>query len=444
MNFFRKKVSGQKKRLVDDKYDLDLSYITPRIIAMAFPASGLEKLYRNSIDEVSEFIKEKHGTNFRVINLANRKYDYSKFNNQVDEYEWIDHHAPPIGILFQICAKIYQFLAKDERNVAIINCQAGKGRTGTVICCLLLFSGLFPTTKDAFDYYSAKRFQKGQGVTQPSQRRYVNYFFQMLRENFAFPKIIDIIGIYLYKPKQVVLENFKPYISFYQKNSDVLDYSNKSNFLGQKKIMVFDYKPIQITDNDFTRQVIGDITIKIYNNELLKNDVIGRVSLNTYFIKENEQAVYFNLQDIDPDSLYKDKEVPRDFQIIVKYKIKKLCSSEECKWPKLCPNCELLLKEEINEYNTIKKITDLWKKEVFNEDKDHKKGLFMLFGNQNCDIEETIGKPLDIMKNEEDINYLGLLNKDDKTEEEIKKEENKEGEGKEPEDLNTSGGCYLY
>jgi phosphatidylinositol-3,4,5-trisphosphate 3-phosphatase/dual-specificity protein phosphatase PTEN len=52
MNYIRKFASGNKKRYIDEKYNLDLSYITNRIIAMAYPASGLEKVYKNSINSV--------------------------------------------------------------------------------------------------------------------------------------------------------------------------------------------------------------------------------------------------------------------------------------------------------------------------------------------------------------------------------------------------------
>ena len=36
----RKYVSGNRKRLNDKGIDLDLTYITPRIIAMSFPSSS--------------------------------------------------------------------------------------------------------------------------------------------------------------------------------------------------------------------------------------------------------------------------------------------------------------------------------------------------------------------------------------------------------------------
>lgn len=82
MNFIRTLVSGKKNRFVDRKYNLDLTYVTPRIIAMAYPASGIEVVFRNSIDTVSKFLFERHGDCFLVINVSGKKYDNSKFGNK--------------------------------------------------------------------------------------------------------------------------------------------------------------------------------------------------------------------------------------------------------------------------------------------------------------------------------------------------------------------------
>ena len=68
-----------------------------------------------------------------------RTYDYSKFFNNVSDYVWEDHHAPQISLLFRICLDIEKYLKEKKDNVAVIHCLAGKGRTGTIICCFLLY-----------------------------------------------------------------------------------------------------------------------------------------------------------------------------------------------------------------------------------------------------------------------------------------------------------------
>jgi phosphatidylinositol-3,4,5-trisphosphate 3-phosphatase/dual-specificity protein phosphatase PTEN len=55
MDWLRKIVSGKRIRYDKEGYNLDITYITPRILAMSFPASGLETMYRNNINDVTHF-----------------------------------------------------------------------------------------------------------------------------------------------------------------------------------------------------------------------------------------------------------------------------------------------------------------------------------------------------------------------------------------------------
>ncbi|KAM4815251.1 phosphatidylinositol 3,4,5-trisphosphate 3-phosphatase TPTE2-like [Thomomys bottae] len=43
----RRLVSGNKRRYAKDGFDLDLTYITDRLVAMSFPSSGIHTFYRN-------------------------------------------------------------------------------------------------------------------------------------------------------------------------------------------------------------------------------------------------------------------------------------------------------------------------------------------------------------------------------------------------------------
>jgi phosphatidylinositol-3,4,5-trisphosphate 3-phosphatase/dual-specificity protein phosphatase PTEN len=41
--------------------------------------------------------------------------------------------------------------------VVVVHCLAGKGRTGTAICCYLIYSARFQTATDALNYYALQR-----------------------------------------------------------------------------------------------------------------------------------------------------------------------------------------------------------------------------------------------------------------------------------------------
>lgn len=77
--FIQKLVSKNKRRFKDDKYDLDLTYITNRLIAMSFPASGVKKIFRNSVDKVREFLDERHPRRDKMFNLSMNDFHYEKF-----------------------------------------------------------------------------------------------------------------------------------------------------------------------------------------------------------------------------------------------------------------------------------------------------------------------------------------------------------------------------
>jgi len=211
MDWLRWKVSGKRNRFKDEEYNLDITYITDRVIAMSFPASGFERWYRNNINKVANFLDEKHSDNYLVFNLSNRKYNEDRFRNKVKSYEWEDHHPPTLLMLFQIWYDMFEYLM-DPNNVVVVHCNAGKGRTGTSIAWFLMYSGLATTSEDAIRYYGRKRFSSGLGITQPSQIRFVRYFELVLKGMIRSPCKKVLKAVKMHTVPKMSKNSWKPYL----------------------------------------------------------------------------------------------------------------------------------------------------------------------------------------------------------------------------------------
>mmetsp|Transcript_6264 Transcript_6264/g.23542 ORF Transcript_6264/g.23542 Transcript_6264/m.23542 type:complete len:366 (-) Transcript_6264:1396-2493(-) len=189
---------SDKTRHRAESHNLDFTYVTDRLCAMSFPASGIESLWRNHIDETQRFLNAKHPNSYLIVNLSGREYEYGKLNNSVIDYAFPDHHNPPIELLFVVCEKIHEFMMKDERNIVIVHCLAGRGRTGTICACYLCFNGMFDNGSQALDYFAQKRSRESKGVTQPSQRRYVQYFSEILHGRKGHDRPLRLKRVVMY------------------------------------------------------------------------------------------------------------------------------------------------------------------------------------------------------------------------------------------------------
>ncbi|XP_047410244.1 phosphatidylinositol 3,4,5-trisphosphate 3-phosphatase TPTE2-like [Sciurus carolinensis] len=178
----RRMVSGNKRRYTKDGFDLDLTYITERIIAMSFPSSGKQSFYRNPIQEVARFLDLKHENHYQVYNLCSeRSYDPKYFHNRIHRIMIDDHNVPTLKEMVVFSKEANAWMAQDSKNIIVIHCKGGKGRTGTMVCACLLASGTFLTAEESLYFFGQRRTDKSksskfQGVETPSQSRYVRYF----------------------------------------------------------------------------------------------------------------------------------------------------------------------------------------------------------------------------------------------------------------------------
>ena len=319
MNGIRRLVSQSKVRYVDtdNENDLDLAYITQRIIAMGFPSSGLSSAYRNPQKQVSDFFETNHPGHYKIFNLAEEPYDQTKFSGPIEHFPFPDHHSPPIPIYLTIIKHAIEWLDASPENVVAIHCIAGMGRTGTIIAGILQFMGLDPSADEALAHFALVRTGTEKGVSNPCQIRYVHYAEWILRKNLS-------LGIDKYTVPETptrFLNRITLYNMFYKTTPSIYltiqnnewDVIYNSAWLEEPK----DNPGINPTF-PVNMNITGDFTINVYriNKSLLAKSTkkILYFTMSTAFIEGI--AVVASKSQID--SVYKDtknEKYPADCQL---------------------------------------------------------------------------------------------------------------------------------
>jgi len=289
-NVLKSVISKKKCRFEYEGFSLDLTYITENMIAMGFPSENIQKIYRNGIEEVKKFFELKHGKKYKVYNLCSeREYPEGTFENQA-YYPFEDHQAPPLKLILPFCIDVDEWLSADANNVAAIHCKAGKGRTGTMICCYLLYNQFVKTADEAIKFYGSMRTTNGKGVTIPSQLRYIYYFEEILKinnwskeiDNFCIPspKIFITKLKFFTIPDFNVLGKKKCKPDFVIENQNIF-YKYKENCQdGLKSFKNEAYAEFIV--NKFS--ALGDVRIKFFNRKTFGKDKMFSFWFHTYLI----------------------------------------------------------------------------------------------------------------------------------------------------------------
>ena len=297
-------VSKKKRRYQDSEFDLDMAYITDRVIAMGFPSVGVETMYRNDINDVIAFFEKKHKGNVKIYNLClekDRIYEKKLFlRSKVALFPSLDHNPCSVKLILEFCVDICLFLILNLDSVAAVHCKAGKGRTGVMICCYLVFSGLCKNTEEALNYYAVMRTTNMKGVTIPSQQRYIRYFETFLKANFYPPYIYlipKIIKEHLFiNGKQQVIKNLLNNLK-----EDDRYYTSPDKFrVNSIKIGPLPKEIIpSITIENFTHRIFkypnNVSSFKYEDNNDINNNIINnkkKKGENRYFFYETREREY--------------------------------------------------------------------------------------------------------------------------------------------------------
>ena len=122
----------------------------------------------------------------KIYNLcAEIKYQYSLESVKpfsISKFPFLDHNVTNLQKVFTFCMDAALFLqrmeqyhkiqqkrdpelSKLEQPIIVVHCKAGKGRTGMMICALLIFLGMFKTHSESILHYNKMRAKNMKALT---------------------------------------------------------------------------------------------------------------------------------------------------------------------------------------------------------------------------------------------------------------------------------------
>lgn len=190
-SILRSIVGSPKQSHYDPTLNLlfDLSYITPQIIVCSGPVTNyLQTFYRYPVEDLVKFLTANHSSHWHIWNLRGEEpgYENKDVMSKVSHFPFPDHQPPTIEIILESTKEIDKFLSQSTKNVAVLHCKSGKGRSGTICCSYLIYKSLSLQIEidplKAIEVYTQRRMRPsaGDGVSILSQRRYLEYWFEYL------------------------------------------------------------------------------------------------------------------------------------------------------------------------------------------------------------------------------------------------------------------------
>mmetsp|Transcript_20497 Transcript_20497/g.42331 ORF Transcript_20497/g.42331 Transcript_20497/m.42331 type:complete len:544 (+) Transcript_20497:77-1708(+) len=166
--------------------DAEVVYITDRIVTLSHPflqsTTDGDITPERKLAAVGHLLRKRHGGRYMIWNLSEVEYDADVLDDQVLVYKFPGSPSPPLGLLLKLLLSMESWLKADERNVAVIHCLTGRGRTSTVLAAFLCWTGEagFSDVNVALEYIARCKRCAVETLTIPSQVRYVSYFANML------------------------------------------------------------------------------------------------------------------------------------------------------------------------------------------------------------------------------------------------------------------------
>ncbi|XP_011857246.1 PREDICTED: tensin-like C1 domain-containing phosphatase isoform X4 [Mandrillus leucophaeus] len=206
--------------LMERRWDLDLTYVTERILAAAFPARPDEQRHRGHLRELAHVLQSKHRDKYLLFNLSEKRHDLTRLNPKVQDFGWPELHAPPLDKLCSICKAMETWLSADPQHVVVLYCKGSKGKLGVIVSAYMHYSKISAGADQALATLTMRKFCEDKVATelQPSQRRYISYFSGLLSGSIRMNSS-PLFLHYVLIPTLPAFEpgtGFQPFLKIYQ------------------------------------------------------------------------------------------------------------------------------------------------------------------------------------------------------------------------------------
>ena len=178
--------------------DLDISFITQRIIVMPCPTEGLESAYKtNHIEDVKMYMEQRYQpSKISVYNLGSKCARLPPPVRTVEcGFIYLPNppKAPSLSYMYSMAEDMYGFLSNDPKAIVILQSpDGGRAIASTMVGALMIYAQLVREPEDALQMFAVKRIPPNM---KPSELRYLYYAADIVRSHFPHYKPITLVSI---------------------------------------------------------------------------------------------------------------------------------------------------------------------------------------------------------------------------------------------------------
>ncbi|XP_057700886.1 tensin-2-like isoform X2 [Corythoichthys intestinalis] len=282
------------EQVMERHYDIDLTYITERIISVFFMPELEELRYHKELQEMATMLKSKHQDKFLLLNLSEKRHDITRLIPKVQDFGWPDLHAPPLDRICTVCKAMETWLNADPNNVAVLHCKGNKGKTGVIVAAYMHYSKISAGADQALTTLAMRKFceDKVSSSLQPSQNRYIYYFGGLLSGAIKMnssPLFLHQILI----PSTPTFQTggYFPFLKIYQSLQLIYTSCVYDTQTSRSRKLCVTMEPALLLK--------GDIMVKCYHrrSQAAEREVVFRIQFHTCTIHGTQ--LWFGKKDLD-------------------------------------------------------------------------------------------------------------------------------------------------